>query len=111
MQLYLSPDDSNSMSSPAQVAHRVLEQGWTSLSGVPIREWEFLNYYSFGYDAAPAGALALTTELVAGETEGSYSMQIGIASEAMTQAQRSPMNVALVLPGRTYLGVRYLTSC
>src|SRR5690349_9980629 len=49
--LFLSPDDSNSMSSPVQAREAVLSE-WNSLSNVPIRPWEFFNYYSFDYPAA-----------------------------------------------------------
>jgi Ca-activated chloride channel family protein len=95
--LYLSPDDSNSMSSPAQVKQVLAGTGIPSLSGVNIRPWEFMNYYSFNYAPAPQGELALNAEMVLGEVDGQYRLQIAVASEAMTHAQRPPMNLTFVL--------------
>ncbi|HRI08817.1 MAG TPA: VWA domain-containing protein, partial [Nannocystaceae bacterium] len=96
--LYLSPDDSNSMSSPVQVRESILSE-WASLYGVPIRAWEFFNYYTFGYPAAPAGQVVVTPELlqVEGAPEGEYVLQIGVSSPALDNAARPPMNITLVL--------------
>jgi len=96
--LYLSPDDSNSMSSPVQARYAVLD-GWTSLSSVPIRTWEFLNYYSFDYtpaDTSEGDVLAVYAAMV-DDGDGDYVMQIGVSSRALTNDDRLPMNVTLVL--------------
>ncbi|MCY1061966.1 VWA domain-containing protein [Nannocystis sp. SCPEA4] len=96
--LYLSPDDSNSTSSPVQVREAVLS-GWGSLSYVPIRTWEFLNYYSFGYDAAQPGMVTVLPEIarLAEASADQYVVQIGVASEKIANADRPLMNVTLVL--------------
>ncbi|MEZ4452865.1 MAG: VWA domain-containing protein [Nannocystaceae bacterium] len=96
--LFLSPDDSNSMSSPVQVRASVFD-GFAKLTAVPIRAWEFFNYYSFDYPPAPVGEVALTTELFRLEEApaGEYVLQIGVTSETMTDADRAPMNITLVL--------------
>jgi Ca-activated chloride channel family protein len=96
--LFLSPDDSNSMSSPVQARDAVLG-GWSSVSAVPIRVWEFLNYYSFAYPPAPAGQVLVTPTLARDEDDpaGEYLLQIGISSEAMSAEDRPPINLALVL--------------
>ena len=96
--LFLSPDDSNSMSSPVQAREAVLD-GFGSLAYVPLRVWEFFNYYSFDYPPAPAGTIVVTPELYRpeGSPEGQYVLQIGVTSEAMPNADRPPMNVTLVL--------------
>lgn len=94
--LFLSPDDSNSMSSPVQVREAALD-GFTSVRSVPVRTWEFMNYYTFDYPAAEPGAVVVTPSLVAGDEEGSYTLQIGVSSEAVDTAARAPMNVTLVL--------------
>lgn len=94
--LYLSPDDSNSMSSPVQAREAALD-GFTSVKSVPIRTWEFMNYYSFGYPAAEPGGVIVTPSLVAGEGEGEYTLQIGVSSEAVVTENRAPMNITLVL--------------
>lgn len=60
--LYLSPDDSNSTSSPVQVREAVLGD-FGGLNGVPIRTWELVNYYSFAYAAAKPGQVRVTPEL------------------------------------------------
>ena len=95
--LYLSPDDSNSMSSPVQARDAVLG-GWGSVSSVPIRVWEFLNYYSFSYPPAPAGQVLVTPTLARDESDpaGEYLLQIGVSSETMGD-DRPPINLALVL--------------
>lgn len=98
--LYLSPDDSNSMSSPVQVRDWVLNYGGNSLSGFPIRTWEFMNYYGFDYDPAADGELSVYAAMNPIESEGDearFQMQIGVASELMTPEERPPMNVTLVL--------------
>jgi Ca-activated chloride channel family protein len=98
--LYLSPDDSNSMSSPAQIRDRVLG-GSPYIDDIAIRPWEFMNYYGWDYPAAAPGELALTTALQA--VPGSdpehprWSLQIAVTSEAMSASERPPMNVTLVL--------------
>lgn len=95
--LFLSPDDSNSMSSPVQAREAVLG-GWSSVSAVPIRVWEFLNYYSFAYPPADPGQVLVTPTLSrnANDPEGEYLLQIGISSEAMGD-DRPPINLVLVL--------------
>jgi Ca-activated chloride channel family protein len=97
--LYLSPDDSNSMSSPVQAREAVLGDFGT-LGGVPIRTYEFMNYYTFDYPVAEAGKLTLTTELIEvenGADRAEYILQIGVASEAMTNEDRPLLNITLVL--------------
>ena len=94
VRLFLSPDDSNSMSSPVQARESVLVNG--SVSGVPIRAWEFLNYYSFDYPVADPGEVTLRAEL-RDLGEGEYQLQIGVGSESIDRQQREPMNVTLVL--------------
>lgn len=95
--LYLSPDDSNSMSSPVQVREAVLS-GDDGLIAAPVRTWEFFNYYTFDYPPAPAGALELTVELHRPDDapEGEFLLQIGVSSEAIAEV-RPPMNLTLVL--------------
>lgn len=96
--LYLSPDDSNSMSSPVQAREAVLG-GFGSLRDVPIRPWEFMNYYAFDYPAAEAGKLRVTPSLMVpkGAEEGEYTLQIAVTSEALAPEERAPMNLTLVL--------------
>lgn len=96
--LYLSPDDSNSMSSPVQARDAVLG-GWSSVSAVPIRTWEFLNYYTFAYPAAEAGTVVVTPSLARDESdpEGEYLLQIGVSSESSGIGVRAPINLVFVL--------------
>jgi Ca-activated chloride channel family protein len=97
VRLYISPDDSNSMANPAQIKQIVAGTGIPSLNGIGIRPWEFMNYYNFDYAPAAAGELGVSAEMVLGENDGEYRMQIAVSSESMTQAQRPPMNITLVL--------------
>ncbi|MBC8067901.1 MAG: VWA domain-containing protein, partial [Deltaproteobacteria bacterium] len=96
--LFLSPDDSNSMSSPVQVRDAVLG-GWSSVSAVPIRVWEFLNYYSFAYPAAEPGTVVVTPSLARDDDDpaGEYVLQIGVSSESSGIGVRPAINLVLVL--------------
>ncbi len=98
VELFLSPDDSNSMSSPVQAREAVLSD-WGGLYGVPIRPWEFLNYYSFDYPPAAAGEVAVTTELVPDPSgdPAQYLLQIAVSSPTVTDETRASMNLTLVL--------------
>jgi len=91
--LYVSPDDSNSMSSPVQAREWALTGGaqWT-----PIRTWEFLNYATWDYaPSATPGELALDVQLAQGEHAGEYTMQVGISSERVDAALRPPVNLTM----------------
>lgn len=98
VELFLSPDDSNSMSSPVQVRSAVLDS-FSSLSSSPIRVWEFLNYYSFDYPPAEPGTLALQTSLLHEEDapEGEFKLQIAVTSPEISNEDRAKMNLTLVL--------------
>ncbi len=95
--LFLSPDDSNSMSSPVQVREAALG-GFAGIGSIPVRTYEFMNYYSFDYPSPPPGEIAVTPSLVADpELPGVYTLQIGVTSEAMSNEDRAPMSITLVL--------------
>ena len=96
--LYLSPDDSNSMSSPVQVREAVLDE-WGSVESVAIRTWEFFNYYRFDYPAAEAGQIAVSPSLYqpTADDDGEYLLQIGVTSEQLDAETRAPMAITLVL--------------
>lgn len=87
--LFVSPDDSNSMSSPVQAREAVLANRWPG--GVAIRTWEFLNYYAWDYPAPEPGDLAVDLQLIEGEADGDYVLQVGITSAA--PVDRAPMNL------------------
>lgn len=97
--LFLSPDDSNSMSSAVQAREAVL--GGRPLTGVPVRAWEFLNYYRFDYPAPTGGEdLAVSVDLARGEGD-ELRLQIGLASGPMPTV---PVNVALVIDDSCSMG-------
>ncbi len=94
--LYLSPDDSNSTSSPVQAREAVLSGA--GLSSTPIRTWEFLNYYGFDYPRAEPGAVVVTPQLARlGDSQDTFTLQIGVSSEKIANADRPLMNITLVL--------------
>jgi Ca-activated chloride channel family protein len=93
--LFLSPDDSNSMSSPVQAREAALD-AFSSLSAVAIRPWEFLNYYSFDYAPADPGTLALSTSMRR-EDDDAYTLQIAVTAETIAPEARAPMNITFVL--------------
>ncbi|MEM7153757.1 MAG: VWA domain-containing protein [Myxococcota bacterium] len=96
--LYLSPDDSNSMSSPVQVREAVLGE-WGSVEAVAIRTWEFFNYYRFDYPAAEPGQVVVSPSLHQpdADEDGEYLLQIGVSSELLDEQTRAPMAITLVL--------------
>ncbi len=91
--LYMSPDDSNSMSSPAQARLAVLDD-WDRLTQVPIRTFEFMNYYHFDYEAPAEGDLQITPTL-ADNGDGTWTLQVGLTSAARSNSSRAPMNLTL----------------
>jgi Ca-activated chloride channel family protein len=91
--LYLSADDSNSMASPI-IARELIEQGFDP--NIPIRTYEFLNYYHLGYAPAPAGQLSILPELAAREEPGVLDFQIGVRAFD-PPAKRRPMTLTFVL--------------
>ncbi len=96
--LYMSPDDSNSMSSASQVRAAVLE-GWASLEYVSIRSWEFMNYYDFAYEPPQDEDLALSMQLVPaveGEDD-EWMLQVGVTAPELSNDERAPMNLTFVL--------------
>jgi Ca-activated chloride channel family protein len=96
--LYLSPDDSNSMSSPVQLRDIVLNEGSSSLGLAHVRTWELMNYYSFAYAPAEDGQLALHAAMQPVEEDPStWRLQLAVSSEVMTAEERPAMNVTLVL--------------
>ena len=109
VQLYISPDDSNSMSSPVQVRMAILD-GWSSLGSVPIRTYEFMNYYSFAYPPPTDHQLALDVQMVRSPDSPTdeYVVQVGVTAPTVAEEDRRPMNLTLVLdrsgmpPGRAW---------
>ena len=95
VELWLSADDSNSMSSAVQARDRVL----SGFSPGTVRGYEFLNYYTFDYPVAAPDDVEVTVEMVQDPTlpEGDYLLQIGVSSEARTNTERSPLNLAMSL--------------
>ncbi len=92
--LYLSSDDSNSMASPA-IARSIISRGGVPPAAI-IRTYEFLNYYDLGYERAAAGQLAVSLEMAKSDAAGTYTLQLGVSSEAATFVRR-PMNITFVL--------------
>ncbi len=96
--LFISPDDSNSMVSPVLAREAVLEH-WNYLNYVPIRSWEFLNYYDFALEPPIEDDIAIHVSAVPdplGE-DGAWLMQIGLASRTMERAERDPVSLTFSL--------------
>lgn len=94
--LYLSADDSNSMAG-AVIARATINQG--GIVYWPVRTYEFLNYYNFGYQAAEAGHVNVTAEMRANgeEDNPTYNLQIGVRSPDQSNKERRPLNITLSL--------------
>jgi Ca-activated chloride channel family protein len=92
--LYLSADDSNSMSSPA-LAREFLHLSQAPYAGA-IRTYEFLNYYRIDYPAPPAGNLQIFPQAEAGSAAGLINLQIGVRSFDAVKPRRA-ITVTFVL--------------
>lgn len=95
--MYLSPDDSNSMTSSILARHAATSGA--SLRRVPIRKWEFLNDVRFGYPAAPAGTLGLHGALRPFTTDDGprYALQLAVRSPDLDDAARDPIQLTFVI--------------
>ena len=90
--LFVSPDDSNSMSAPVQVRTGNYDPR------VALRTWEFFNYYTWDYAPAEPGLLALDVQLDRRDgTDSGYVMQVAVTSETITRNTRDPMNITFVM--------------
>ncbi len=93
--LYMSADDSNSMASPV-VARRMIRGGYP-VDARLVRPHEFLNYYDFSFEPAPAGELSVVAQLSSCPQDGQLSFQVALQSEARSNADRKPLNITFVL--------------
>ncbi|MCP4601767.1 MAG: VWA domain-containing protein [Proteobacteria bacterium] len=94
--LYLSADDSNSQSSPVLV--RSMIENRLKVPSSKIRIWEFLNYYSFSYEPPGSAPINVVQQLRPNDMrEGLYALQIGVQGRRMTEKDRRPFSITLVL--------------
>ncbi len=71
---------------------------WVSLSGIRIRPSEFFNYYTFDYPAAAPGQVTVTPQLAQEPgDEGLWTLQVGVATEAMPAELRPPLHLTLAI--------------
>lgn len=82
--------------SPALARDAALSE-WVSLTGIRIRPWEFFNYYGFGYPAAEPGLVTVTPNLAPGTGPDEFTLQIGVATQALANEQRPPLHLTLAL--------------
>ncbi|WP_438001794.1 VWA domain-containing protein [Sorangium sp. So ce185] len=92
--LYVSSDDSNSMSSPVH-ARELLRAG-VAPEPWQVRTYEFLNYYRIDYAAPDEGELRVEPQIEPGEEAGTYTLQIGVRAFD-PPAPRRPVAVTFVL--------------
>ncbi len=90
---FMSADDSNSQAQPAWLRELILDRAVTraDLAGIPPREYEFLNYYSFDFTSGTPGSLAINPEL-AQDPDGSYRLLVGLTAYKVSAAGRRPFN-------------------
>jgi Ca-activated chloride channel family protein len=87
--------------SPTQARDAALS-GWSSLTGIRIRPWEFFNYYAFDYPAAQPGTVTVTPQvaLAHNQTDAAnpeFLLQIGVGTHALADADRPPVRLTLAL--------------
>ena len=87
--------------SPTQARDAALS-GWSSLTGIRIRPWEFFNYYAFDYPAAEPGNVTITPQLAvapgpADPSSPEFLLQIGVGTRALAAADRPPVRLTLAL--------------
>jgi Ca-activated chloride channel homolog len=97
--LHMSADDSNSQALPA-LARRAIATGDT-VSGT-MRPYEFLNHYSFDYEPAAAGQVALVPQ-VRRDEEG-LTMVIAAVAPDVDPAERAAMNLTFSIDTSCSMG-------
>ena len=92
--LYLSADDSNSAASPVIV--RQLIRGHRYVPTEIVRTYEFLNYYTFSYDAAEDSDVEIYPHLTEKE-DGAYYLQTALRSQDSSYAALSPFRFTFLV--------------
>lgn len=94
----LAAREAGAMVTPAQARELAFKQ-WPPLSGLPIRPWEFLNYYTFPYPLAAPGELAAGLQLRAGQDDlgDMYELQLAIAGPKLLADDRPPVHLTFAL--------------
>ena len=92
--LDLVPQDTNAVSTPVQARAAILA-GYPNLPGIPIRSYEFLNYYEPEHDAAPAGELALDAQLALHDVDDQFVFHLALSSEERSNEVRLPVNLVV----------------
>lgn len=93
--LYQSADDSNSTASPV-IARRLIRSGKRVPASI-IRTWEFLNYYEFRFEPAPAGQVRIVPQLSSCPKGGELSLQVALQAERRSPDARRALNLTFVL--------------
>lgn len=94
----LAARDADAMTSPAHAREAMLGP-WPSLMGVVIRPWEFLNYYTFGYQLAPPGQLLAAAQMRATKDDlgDMFELQVAVRGPELDEAARPPVHLTLAL--------------
>lgn len=91
--LYMSADDSGSQAQPVYARWMVAQGQASTIKNTPPREYEYLNYYTFDYPAAPAGELAIVPELRYHADLDEYSLLVGVVAPAVALNARRSWNL------------------
>ncbi|UCF98832.1 MAG: von Willebrand factor type A domain-containing protein [Spirochaetaceae bacterium] len=92
---YLSADDSNSAASPV-IVRRIIQKR-RAVHPAVVRTYEFLNYYSFDYEAPMEQPIRIVPQLRALDEEGSYSLQVAVRAQDRFLAELPPFNLTFLL--------------
>lgn len=84
--------------SPVQARDVALKQ-WPPTAELPIRPWEFLNYYTFPYPLAPPNELKAGIQLRAGKDDlgDMFDLQVAVAGPDVPNGERPPVHLTLAL--------------
>jgi Ca-activated chloride channel family protein len=91
---YLSADDSNSAAFPV-IARKIIRSG-RAVQPAIVRTYEFLNYYSFDYDAPAQQPVRIIPQLRALEG-GSFSLQVAVRAQDRSLGNLPPFSLTILL--------------
>jgi Ca-activated chloride channel family protein len=94
----LAVREAGAMVSPAQARELAAKQ-WPPAAELPIRPWEFLNYYTFPYPLAPWNDLKAGVQMRPGTDDfgDMFNVQVAVAGPEVADGDRPPVHLTFAL--------------